>query len=604
MAMDWVRFTGMKPIRTLLTWSTLVLILAGPALAAPKHGIAMHGEPALPLDFTHLPYTNPDAPQGGQLRQAMTGSFDSVSPFIVKGNPAFGAGTYVFESLMGRNWDEPFSLYGLLAESIDVSDDRQTFTFKIRPEAKFSDGKPVTSADVVFSMETLRDKGRPRYKNIYAQITAVETPDLRTVTFKQTGGNRELPLLMGLMPILPKHFWEGRAFDETTLEPLLGSGPYVIADVKVGESITYLRNRSYWGNDVPFTRGLWNFDEVRFDYFRDSNSTLEAFKTGQVDVRTESDPTRWATGYDFPAVKEGKISLEKIVQRSPAPASGFAFNTRRAIFADVRVREALTMAFDFEWANANLFANAFQRTYGFYSGSELSSRGVAADARELAVLGDAASKLRPEFLDGSHQLPVSDGSGRDRKMLRKAVGLLNDAGWSVTDKGLTNAAGEVFAFTIAVQNKDQEKIALHYQRTLQTIGIAVDVRVLDAAQFAAVQKTYDYDMIPATWFNSMSPGNEQTLYFGAAGREAEGTRNYPGIADPAVDAAITAMLNATAREDLVAAARAEDRLLVSGFYVVPFYDAGGQWVARWNYIGKPETQPLPGFEATTLWRNP
>lgn len=594
----------MKAIRPLLAAAAMAWLLSATAFAAPKHGIAMHGEPALPPDFTSLPYANPQAPQGGQLRQAVTGSFDSLSPFIVKGNAAAGPGVYVFESLMGRNWDEPFSLYGLLAESIDVSDDRQSFTFRIRPEAKFSDGRPVTSADVVFSMETLRDKGRPRYKNIYSQIISVETPDAQTVVFKQSGGNRELPLLMGLMPILPKHFWQGRTFDETTLDPLLGSGPYVIADVKPGESITLKRNRGYWGKDLAFAKGLWNFDEVRFDYYRDANAAFEAFKTGQADVRTEGDPIRWNTGYDFPAVKDGKITLEKIVQRSPAPASGFAFNTRRRIFEDPRVREALVMAFDFEWANANLFGGVYQRTYGYYSGSELSSLGKPVDDRERAVLGDAAGKLRADFLDGSYRLPAADGTGRDRKVLRKAVALLAEAGWTVTAKGLTNAAGEVFAFTISVQNKDQEKIALHYQRTLQAIGIAVDVRIVDSAQFAAIQKSYDYDMIPATWYNSLSPGNEQMLYFGADGRKTEGTRNYPGIADPAVDAAITAMLNATSREDLVAAARAEDRLLVSGFYLVPFYDAGGQWVARWNYIGRPEAQPLPGFEATTLWRVP
>jgi peptide/nickel transport system substrate-binding protein len=574
------------------------------AKAEPRHGIAMHGEPALPPDFKHLPYANPDAPQGGQLRQAVTGSFDSVNPFIVKGTPAVNVRTYVFESLLGRNWDEPFSLYGLLAESIDVSDDRQTFTFKLRPEAKFSDGTPVTSADVAFSVETLRDKGRPNFKNALSKLAAVETPDPQTVIFRQAGADRELPLIVGVMPILSRAYWQGRAFDETTLDSIMGSGPYVVGEVKPGEAIIFRKDPDYWGKDLPIARGLWNFDEVRFDYYRDANAAFEAFKKGEADVRIETDPTRWATGYDFPTVKDGRIAMEKVAQRSPAPTAGFAFNTRRKIFEDPRVREALAMAFDFEWANANLFANAYQRTYGYYSGSELSSRGIPADEREKAVLGDAAKTLRPEFLDGTYQLPVTDGSGRDRKVLRKVVGLLGEAGWTVTDKGLVNAAGEQFAFTISVQNKDQEKIALHFQRTLKAIGIAADVRLVDSAQFAAIQKTYDYDMIPATWFNSLSPGNEQVFYFGSEGRSAEGTRNYPGIADPAIDRAIKAMLDAKSREDFVAAVRAEDRLLVSGFYIVPFYDAGGQWVARWNHIGRPEAQPLPGFEATTLWRMP
>ncbi len=570
------------------------------AFAAPQHGIAMQGEPALPPDFKSLPYANPEAPQGGQLRQALTGSFDSVNPFIVKGTAASGVRLYVFESLMGRNWGEPFSLYGLLAESIDVADDRQTITIKIRPEAKFSDGKPVTAADVVFSMETLRDKGRPNYKNYYSKLTKVETPDDQTVIFHQEVGDRELPLILGLMPIIPKHVWEGKAFEQTTLDPILGSGPYRIADVKAGESITYARNRDYWGKDLSIARGLWNFDTVKMDYYRDTNAVFEAFKSGQADVRVETDPGRWSTGYDFPAVKAGKITLQKVEQRLPAPAAGFAFNTRRKIFEDARVREALVMAFDFEWANANLFSGVYKRTFGFYSGSELSSQGKPADAREKAILG--AARIRADMMDGAYQLPVSDGSGRDRKMLRQAVGLLAEAGWTIKDGGLANAAGESLAFTISVQDKDQEKIALHYQRTLDQIGVKAAVRVVDSAQFASILNTYDYDMIPVAWFNSLSPGNEQKFYFGSIGKTTEGTRNYPGIADEAVDRAIAAMLTATTREDFVAAVRAEDRLLVSGFYTVPFYDAGGQWVARWNYLGQPETHPLSGYEATTLWR--
>jgi peptide/nickel transport system substrate-binding protein len=573
------------------------------AQATPQHGIAMHGEPALAAEFQHLPYVNPDAPQGGALRQAITGSFDSLSPFIVKGAPAVGVRTYVFESLMGRNGDEPFSLYGLLAETINVSDDRQSFTFTIRPEARFSDGKPVTAADVVFSLETLRDKGRPNFKNSYSKITRIETPDDHTVTFQQEVGDRELPLIIGLMPIIPKHAWEGKAFDESSLDPMTGSGPYVISEVRAGESITYKKNPDYWGKNLPLGKGLWNFETVRYDYYRDSNAAFEAFKKGDADIRTEGNPTRWATGYDFPAAKDGNVILEKIVQRTPAPASGFAFNTRRKLFEDARVREALIMAFDFEWANANLFSNAYQRTYGYYSGSELSSKGKPMDDAEMAVLGPAAAGLRADFQDGSYALPVSDGSGRDRKTLRKAVALLGEAGWKIGEAGLVNAAGEPFAFTISIQT-DQEKIALHYQRSLQQIGIKADVRIVDPAQFSSLQKTYDYDMIPATWFNSLSPGNEQKLYFGSEGRTIEGTRNYPGIADPAVDAAIAALLTAKGRKDFSAAVRALDRLLVAGFYIVPFYDAGGQWVARWSSIGRPEKQPLAGFEGTTLWRNP
>lgn len=342
--------TVARRLTQLLAGGLLAATLHSEAQATPQHGIAMHGEPALAADFKHLPYVNPDAPQGGAMRLAITGSFDSLSPFILKGTPVMGVRTYVFESLMGRNGDEPFSLYGLLAETIDASDDRQSFTFKIRPEAKFSDGRPVTAADVVFSLETLRDKGRPNFKNSYSKITRIETLDDRTVTFHQQVGDRELPLIVGLMPVIPKHAWEGKAFDESSLDPMTGSGPYVISEVRAGESITYKKNPDYWGKNLPLGKGLWNFETVRYDYYRDSNAAFEAFKKGDADIRTEGNPTRWATGYDFPAAKDGKVILEKIVQRTPAPASGFAFNTRRKLFEDPRVREALIIAFDFEWA--------------------------------------------------------------------------------------------------------------------------------------------------------------------------------------------------------------------------------------------------------------
>ncbi len=569
------------------------------AFATPKHGIAMQGEPALPPGFKALPYVNADAPQGGSFRQAITGTFDSLNPFIIKGNAAKDIRTYVFESLMARNGAEPFSLYGLLAESIDVSDDRQTFTYKIRPEAKFSDGAPVTAADVVFSMETLRDKGRPNYKNNYSKIKAVETPDDHTLVFKQEAGDRELPLIIGLMPVLSKKSWEGRNFDETTLLPVMGSGPYVIGEVKTDESIIYKKNPDYWGKNLAINRGLWNFDTVRFDYYRDANAAFEAFKKGDADVRLEEDPNRWTKAFDFAAVTDGKVVKEFVEQGSPAAASGFAFNTRRKVFEDARVREALLTAFDFEWANANLYSNSYKRIFGYYSGSALSSQGKPADAAELAIIGEAG--LPKTYLDGSYALPVSDGSGKDRKALRKAVGLLSEAGWKIADGKLLDKDGKQFAFTITLGSADQEPMALHFQRTLQLIGIDVQIRTADAAQFTALQKTYDFDMIPVTWFNSLSPGNEQKLYFGSDGKTKEGTRNYPGIADPKVDAAIAAMLTAKDRAAFESAVRAEDRLLVAGHYIVPLYTKGGQWVARWTYIGRPEKQPLPGFEATTLW---
>jgi len=373
-----------------------------------------------------------------------------------------------------------------------------------------------------------------------------------------------------------------------------------MSEVKPDERVTYTKSPTYWGKDLSISKGLWNFETLRFDYYRDTNAAFEALKKGDVDVRIEGDPVRWTSGYDFPAIAEGKLVKDFVAQRSPAPASGFAFNTRRKIFEDVKVREGLAMAFDFEWANANLFGGAYRRTYGYFSGSSLSSMGRPADEAEMKLAGD----LPPASLDGSYALPVSDGSGKDRKVLRAAVAKLAEAGWKIGDGVMKNSAGEALAFTLTITNKEQEKIALHYQRTLEQIGVKADVRLIDAAQFASVQKTYDYDMIPATWFNSLSPGNEQKLYFGSSGKTTEGTRNYPGIADPRVDAAIEVMLAARARPEFESAVRAEDRLLVAGHYMIPFYDAGGQWVARWSHIGRPEKQPLPGFEATTLWKIP
>lgn len=365
------------------------------------------------------------------------------------------------------------------------------------------------------------------------------------------------------------------------------------------------RNPNYWGKALAYNKGLWNFETLKFDYYKDASGAFEAFKKGDADIRIESDSARWSTGYDFPAAKSGDVKLETYTAKTPAPAWGFVFNTRKPNFADVRVREALVYVFDYEWANANLFNNLNKRIYGYFSGSALSSMAKAADVAELAVLGDAAKNLRPEMLDGSYRLPVSDASGHDRKILRRAADLLAQAGWKSADGALKNEKGESLAFTITVQDGDQEKLALHYQRSLALLGVKAEVKRVDDTQFKQLQTGYDFDMIPVTIYNSLSPGNEQTLYFGSSGREAQGTRNYAGIHDPAVDKAIEAMLKAKSKEEFEAAIHAEDRLLVAGFYFVPL-SAPAQWVGRWKHIGSnpPDKQPLTGFEATTLWSIP
>ena len=529
----------MVRLRTLAIFLALLAFAAPPAPAAPAHGIAMHGAPALAADFAHLPYVNPDAPKGGQYREAVTGTFDSLNPFIVRGQAAAGARSYVFESLMARNKAEAFSLYGLLAETIDVAGDRTAVTFRLRPEATFSDGRPVTSADVKFSLETLRDKGRPNFRSYYSRVTAIETPDERTITFRLPEGDRELVMLLGLMPILPRHAFEGRNFEATTLEPLVGSGPYMVAEVKPGESIVYRRNPGYWGKDLPVNRGLWNFDSIRFDYFRDTTTAFEALAKGLVDVRSEPDAVRWATAYDLAAVKDGTLKKEEVRLGVPRPASGIVMNTRRAPLDDIRVRRALILAFDFEWANANLFYGLMVRTQGYFDGSALSSAGVPADQRERALMRKVGATLPVEVLEGRWQAPQSDGSGRDRKNLQAAIRDLKEAGYAIRDGVMTNGkTGAPLTLELLVQSREQERIALHFQRTLKAIGIALDIRQVDSAQFQERLTAYDFDLVPMTWFNSLSPGNEQAFYWGSAGRGKQGTRNYMGANDPAVDRTI------------------------------------------------------------------
>ena len=590
----------MRVIRFLL--GLFLAVLAPLAAAAiPVHGIAMHGEPALPPDFDHLPYVNPDAPKGGVLREAITGSFDSMNPFIVRGLPPSGVRTYVFESLMARNRDEPFSLYGLIARTIDVAEDRSRVTFQLDERARFSDGAPITSDDVRFSLETLREDGRPNYQTYYRKVERIETPDDHTITFHLAGGDRELVLILGLMPILPKHFFKDRKFDQATLDPLIGSGPYVIASIEPGKRIVYRRNPDYWARDLPVSRGLWNYDEIRSDYYRDNLGAFEAFKKGLADVRGEQDPVRWSSSYDFDAVKQGKVVLETVPSGLPAMLRALSFNTRRPIFADIRARDALIHAFDFEWANQNLFRGLFVRTQGYFAGSELSSIGRPASPRERELLGLHGASLEESFLDGSYRLPASDGTGHDRTNLRRALDLLNQAGWTLKNGKLVNAADQPMQFEMLTLGVSHEQIGLHFQRSLASIGIQLSLRRIDSAELQRRLQTYDFDMVPVTWQNSLSPGNEQSFYWGSAGLKVQGTRNYPGIADPAVDGMIDEILKAESDEDFVAAVRALDRLLVAGRYVIPLYDAPGQWIARWTRIAAPPRPSLSGFELPATW---
>ena len=579
-----------------------LIVQSGVAYSEPVHAIAMQGDVALGADFKHLPYANPAAPKGGVYRRAVTGSFDSLNPFIIKGRAAVALRVYVYESLLARNRSEPFSLYGLIAEKIDVADDRSRITFFINRKAHFSDGTPILASDVLFSFKTLRDKGRPNHRGYYKKVLRVEVVDDHTITFHLDGKDRELVLILGLMPVLSKKYFADHSFEKTTLKPIVGSGPYVVSNVKVGESIVYKRDVNYWGRDLPINRGLWNFDTIAYEYFRDGQAAFEAFKKNLVDTRFESDPNKWAGGYDIDAVKNGDVILDTIKTHLPKPTSALVFNTRRKIFADPLVREALVHVFDFEWANKNLFHGLFNRTQGFFTGSALSSIGQPANELERNLLSSVGGSLSSRFLDGAFSQPVSDGSGRDRKALRIAVSLLAKAGWNFKDRVLTNKqTGEAFTFEIIIQSSGQEKIALHFQRSLRQIGIAASIRKVDSSQFQQRLQTYDYDMIPFTWYNSLSPGNEQAFYWGSKGRKDPGTRNYMGVANPAIDKMIDEMVKAPSGETFSASVRALDRLLVSGFYIIPLYHANGQWLARWSHIKYPAITSNYGFRAESAW---
>jgi len=572
----------------------------------PRHAIAMHGEPAMAPGFSAFPYVNPAAPKGGRMVQAALGTFDSLNPLIVKGVPAVSVRGYVVESLLARGYDEPFTLYGLLARSVETDEARSYVTFRIDPAARFSDGTPVTAEDVIFSWQLLRDKGRPNFRTYYVKVAKAEAIDARTVRFDLAASDdRELPLILGLMPVLAKHAVDPETFEDTSLKPLIGSGPYVISDVDAGRSVTFSRNPAYWGRDLAVNKGLWNFDTLRFDYYRDANTQFEAFKKGLSDVRVETDPGRWETNYDFPAVRDGRVIKEAFPTGLPQGMSGLVFNTRRPVFADIRVREAITLLFDFEWINKNFFYGQYHRTMSYFAGSELSSYHRPADARERALIAPFPGSVRPDVLDGTWTLPESNGSGRDQDTVRRALALLKSAGYELAGTELRQrASGRRFGFEILVSTKDQERLAIAFARNLKRAGIDAHVRVVDAVQYDQRRITFDFDMIQYRWDQSLSPGNEQAFYWGSAAANEEGSRNYMGVRSAAIDAMIAAMLKAVAREDFVAAVRALDRMLLSGTYVVPLFHLPDQWVARWSYIRHPAATPLSGFVPESWWRDP
>ena len=579
-----------------------LLASGAPPAEAGNHGISMHGAPKYGAGFEHFDYANPDAPKGGEFRRALTGTFDSLNPFIIKGVRAYGR-HLVFETLLRRAWDEPFSLYGLVAGSIEVPDDRSSVTFTLRPEARFQDGSPITVDDVVFSWETLKEHGRPNHRLYYRQVRRVERPDARSVrfVFDAESPDRELAMLMGLMPILSKSYYESVTFEETTLDPPLGSGPYRIESVDPGRSIVYRRDPGWWGRDLAVNRGQYNFDRIRFDYYRDADVMMEAFKAGDYDFRSEPSAARLATGYDFPAVADGRVKVVSLSHGRPSGMRAFVFNTRREIFADRAVRYALAHAFDFEWVNKSLLHGAYVRTRSIFDNSELGSRGVP-EGGELALLEPFRDRLPAELFERPY-VPPGMG-GRVRANLQEARRLLAEAGWAVRDGELRRESdGLPMAFEILLVRPGNEKIALSLARNLERLGVDARVRTVDTAQYQNRRNVYDFDMLIYRWGMSLSPGNEQAFYWGSQAADEEGTRNYPGVRDPVVDSLIKRMTNVRGRGDFVDTIRAMDRVLLWGHYFVPLYHRNDDYVAYWDKFGRPEITSLYGAVVETWWED-
>lgn len=588
------------------------LLCASGAAAAPSHAIAMHGEPKYGPGFKCFAYASPQAAKGGRIAIANPGasgssqSFDSLNPFIVKGNPAAGLSdpdrSYVFEPLMVRAADEPFSLYGLLAETIETPEDRSWVRFELRPEARFSDGAPVTPEDVLFSHTLLRDHGRPTHRAYYAKVAKAEKTGERGVTFTFTGADREMPLIMGLMPVLPRQQRQPDSFEETTLTPPIGSGPYRVTRVEPGASLTFTRNPDYWGKRLAVNCGFHNFDEVRHDYYRDVNSAFEGFKKGLYDFRIETSPSRWAREYDFPALRDGRAVKESFPLGVPAGMSALAFNTRRPLFGDRRVRQALTLLFNFEWINRNLFHGLYVRTESYFARSELSSHGRPADARERALLAPFPDAVSPGIMDGAVSQPAGDAAGSNRDNRLRALALLEEAGYGLEDgKLIEKKSGQPFAFEILAASREQERLMLTYARALESVGVEARLRQVDVAQYERRKKSYDFDMIHNFWPASLSPGNEQGYRWASWSATREGSFNFAGVQNKAVDAMIAAMLAAKSRDDFVSAVRALDRVLLSGNYVLPLFHLNDQWVASSRRLGRPATGGLQGSLIDTWW---
>ncbi len=567
----------------------------------------MYGDPVLPPDFVVLPYANPDAPKGGKITLGNTGGFDSLNPFIAKGTSPWQLPFFTHESLMGRSWDEPFALYGLLAESIETDADRTWVEFTLRQEARFSDGTPVTVADVLFSYELLGTQGHPRYHGLYSQIAKIEQTGPRSVRFDFDSDNRELALLAGMRPILSRAQWEGKDFKNAALAEIpLGSGPYTVSDYQAGRHVTLTRNPDYWGADVPFRRGTSNFDEVKLDFYGDGNVLFEAFKAGEISAVREFNAETWATQYDFPAITRGDVVKSTFPHKKPSGMTGFAMNTRRAPFDDWRVRDALLLAFNFEYINETLTGGALARISSYFSNSTLAMQPGDAGEDVRTLLAPFQESLLPDTLEG-YQLPQSDGTLRNRTGIRAAMARLEEAGFDAADGVMRDAQGKALEFSILLAKGNRENIAIAelYQQALKRLGIEVQIETVDDAQFVARTASFDYDVTSFRVALSLSPGTEQLYYWGSESATQEGSRNLMGVQSPAIDAMIDTMLSARSSEEFNAATRALDRVLTSGRYVIPFWQFDEGLIAHDARMKYPDTLPLygdgPNFMPEVWW---
>jgi len=579
----------------------------GFARAEPVHAIAMYGAPALPPDFVSLPYANPDAPKGGRFVVGENGSYDSMNPFILKGRAPAGISLYTTETLMGRSLAEPFTLYGILAESVETDAARTYVEFTLREAARFSDGSPVTPEDVLWSFETLGTLGNPRYATAYQAVAKAEKTGDRKVKFTFNTQNRELPLLLGMRPILQKAQWQGRDFSATTMEPPIGSGPYVVDKFEPGRFVSYKKNPDWWGKDLPFYRGMHNFDEIRVEYFGNPDVQFEAFKSGELGSYRESNPVKWAQNYGFPGVVAGDVVQDEFPHQRPSGIDGFVFNTRKPIFADWRVRQALTDVFNFELINQTINGGAVPRISSYYGNSDLAGDvAKPAQGKVLALLEPYRADLPPGVIEGA-ALPVSDGKPANRANLRRANALLEEAGWTVQDGVLQNAAGVPFSFEILLSNGADDYIAAAniYVQALAQLGVQAKLTTVDAAQYTERTNLYDFDMTQQVIALSLSPGTEQVRYFGGAMGAAPGSRNWAGINSAAVDGLIATMLAASDRADFVAAVQALDRVLTNGRYVIPIWYQNIGRIAHAKQLHFPEKLPIygdwPGFQPEVWW---